>query len=595
MYNGIMVMKVKSMKMKNNQYKGLGHKGLRYEGSKNTGLALSLVVGLTGLMVISGLVLGSGAVWAASGGSSNTSSDSVVDRVNITVPISCSLSGTGNTSHSSTINNGTYDSEIGETVLKAYCNDNGGFAIYATGYTNDEIGEVNSNKLVGSPSSIGAISTGTATSGNTSAWAMKLSAVSGTYTPVIVGSTADTEKDANTTDFSNYAAVPNEYTRVAYRNSATDAGQAVVGSTLKTTYAIYISGTQPAGTYTGQVIYTLVHPSNHVAPVVCNSNATTISEVKCLQDFGNVNSTNRTAIFNSMTTGTQYTMQDKRDGKTYTIAKLADGNVWMTQNLDLDLDASVTYSNEDTDIGYNTTTGEYETAAWSPSASTATSASGWVGSTTTPSSYDPGDLYWNGTTSDYSDWDAYWESCTWNNTTMVYENCNESLNPISTYTSSTGTAQYHLGNYYNWTAAVAMNDSSSHTTSGELIEQSICPAGWTLPRVGDGEDSFQALWEEYGWDENNYAFSDITDLTGAPLYFAAGGFYYGALGDVGGGGSFWSPVAGGSDGARSAAFDVDGFASPSDDGFRDYGYSVRCVARPVAGSVSESGGGGGDV
>ena len=35
-----------------------------------------------------------------------------------------------------------------ETTLKAFCNDNNGFAIYAAGYTGNEVGGTNSNKLV---------------------------------------------------------------------------------------------------------------------------------------------------------------------------------------------------------------------------------------------------------------------------------------------------------------------------------------------------------------------------------------------------------------------------------------------------------------
>ena len=517
--------------------------------------------------------------------------------MNITVPIACTLSSTSNTAHTATIEPDIYEDDIGTTTLKAICNDANGFAIYAAGYTGNVVGDTNSTKLIGANTNQ-LISTGIGTSGD-SQWAMKLATDSTATYPITIESAPNTSGGTDAS-FADYHIVPTDYTKVATRLAATDAGTSATGSILTTTYAVNIASTQAADTYSGKVIYTMVHPNTHPAPVVCNSNATTISEVKCLQDFGTVNSTNRTAIFNSMTTGTQYTMQDKRDGKTYTIAKLADGNVWMTQNLDLDLDSSVTYSNEDTDIGYNTTTGEYETAAWSPSASTATSASGWVGSTTAPSSYDPGDLYWNGTTSDYSDWDAYFGSCTWNDTAMVYENCNESLNPISTYTSSTGTAQYHLGNYYNWTAAVAMNDSSSHTTYGELIEQSICPAGWTLPRVGYGEDSFSSLWNQYGLAINSYIDANNneqydtgeTALWTSPLYFAAGGLYYGALRDVGRDGIFWSPVANGSKSARLAASSVGGIANPSGNVSRFYGSSVRCVARPVAGSVSESGGGG---
>ena len=126
-----------------------------------------------------------------------------------------------------------------------------------------------------------------------------------------------------------------------------------------------------------------------------------------------------------------------------------------------------------------------------------------------------------------------------------------------------------------------MNDSSSYTTLDELIERSICPAGWTLPRVGDGEDTFQALWEEYGWDENN-GFSNISTIWSAPLYFPASGAFDGMLYYVGGTGSFWSPVVYDSNIAREAGFNANKGAYPLSDDGRSYGYSIRCVARPVA-------------
>ncbi|MBO7718026.1 hypothetical protein J6S37_00830, partial [Candidatus Saccharibacteria bacterium] len=51
-------------------------------------------------------------------------------------------------------------------------------------------------------------------------------------------------------------------------NSATDIGQNAEGSTLKTTYQTYIRTTQLAGTYTGKVKYTMVHPANAGAPTM---------------------------------------------------------------------------------------------------------------------------------------------------------------------------------------------------------------------------------------------------------------------------------------------------------------------------------------
>ena len=554
---------------------------------------------LTSLTLLSCLILSS---------SSASADDSVIDNVSITIPSACTLSGTGMNTHTATINPGTYMPDIGTTTLKAFCNDNEGFAIFAAGYTGNIVGETNSNKLVGTSYTTETIPTGIGTSG-TSQWAMKLTTNPSATYPIIIDSAPNTSGGTDAS-FSSYHVVPNEYTKVAHRNSNTDVGTNAIGSELTTTYAVNISSAQIADTYTGKVIYTMVHPANHAAPVACNPNATTISEVRCMQDFGNVNDTNRTAILSSMVEGTQYTMKDKRDGKTYTIAKLADGNVWMTQNLDLDLQAGVTYTNEDTDIGYNTTTGQYDTAAWSPTRSTysatSTQTHEWCQGGTwnseyhycennnSPESYDPGNLYWNTTTSNYSDWNAYYASC---NDSTSTPSCDESLNPLSTYVSSTGTAQNHIGNFYNWAAALATNDSSvfgDDNNPSELVEQSICPAGWTLPRIGDGEDSFQALWEEYGWDENSYTFSNISDLTGSPLYFSASGFFYGALSNVGGSGSFWSPVADGSGYARYAYFYVDGYAYPSGNVDRGHGDSVRCVARPVAGSGSGSGGGEGN-
>ena len=179
--------------------------------------------------------------------------DSVVDEINITVPVSCTLSGIGMNTHNAEINNGQYNSAIGETTLKAFCNDNEGFAIYAIGYTDNEGGKnVLTNSELGSTHDI---ETGTLTSGTDSQWAMKLSTISSptpTYPITIQNS------------FDSFQEVPDDYTKVAYRTASTDTGTNAEGSTLKTTYQTYISPTQPAGTYTGQVKYIMVHP--HTAP-----------------------------------------------------------------------------------------------------------------------------------------------------------------------------------------------------------------------------------------------------------------------------------------------------------------------------------------
>ena len=564
---------------------------------------------LAGMVVLAGTILASSIVSAEGG--------STVAQVGVTVPAICTMTGTGMDSHNAEIVNGTYVSNIGITTLHAFCNDNEGFAIYAAGYTGNEIGGTNSNKLVGTTASsnttIVSGTTTTAGSPDISNWAMKLAITqdSGDTTSTNafmidsapnVDLPSQAEQSATQASFSEYHVVPNEYVKVAHKNSMTDMTASTGGVKLTTTYAAYISKTQPADTYTGQVIYALVHPASAAAPIVCNPTGTTIgtntsTDVKCMQD---ITSTNKSSVLASMTNETQYTLIDKRDEKSYTIAKLADGKVWMTQNLDLDLDSSRTYTNEDTDLGWNTQTNSYQTASWIPSRSMyATTTNnihewcqggtwnGYCQNNNTPESYDPGDLYWNTTISDFSDWRTYYSSCDYSATTP---SCNESLNPLSAYVSSTGTQQYHLGNYYNWPAAIASNDASIYGTYNETTgqyenletHQSICPAGWTLPYISsDGSTGdFTTLWTEYGWDGNSYSFTDgISTAWLAPLYFAPTGHFYGILGPAGHGGYFWSSVANDSSYAHDAYFSVDGLALPAYSIERSDGYSVRCLLR----------------
>ena len=217
-------------------------------------------LGMVGITILSGALLMSVKVKA---------DDSVVDNVSVTVPASCTMSGTGMNSHTAEIPNGTYQANIGTTTLHAFCNDANGFAIYAAGYTGNEIGGTNSNKLVGTAATNNAtIVTGLATSTPTpdvSNWAMKLAIQSDSGNTT--GTNAVTIDSDTEGSFANYHTVPNEYKKVAHKNTATDMTASTGGVKLTTTYAAYISKTQPADTYTGQVIYTLVHPSNGDAPV----------------------------------------------------------------------------------------------------------------------------------------------------------------------------------------------------------------------------------------------------------------------------------------------------------------------------------------
>lgn len=206
---------------------------------------LSLV--LVSLTAISGVML--------------TSSNSVADGLNefednitLNIPMTCTLQGTGMNTHTATIANGTYRSEIGSTTLKAICNDSEGFAIYAIGFTDDEYGN---NNLVGENTGE-EIETGADVEGDfgTSNWSMKLSTDQNADYPLDIES-----------GFDDYIEVPPAYELVASRDSGTDVGSSAVGATLTTTYSVYISKSQPADVYNGQVKYTLVHPASADAPL----------------------------------------------------------------------------------------------------------------------------------------------------------------------------------------------------------------------------------------------------------------------------------------------------------------------------------------
>ena len=239
---------------------------------------------------------------------------------------------------------------------------------------------------------------------------------------------------------------------------------------------------------------------------------------------------------------------DQRDGKEYWVTKLADGNIWMTQNLDLDIEAGRTYTSADTDLA-NSTIG----TTWTPTVSTNTTSSWYIWGLA-PCSYNPGDLYWNGNVTTSQDG-------TLSNRTTT--------DPSAT----SGGTHYHVGNYYNWTAAVAMNSSSSYTTEYEDVNQSICPAGWRLPTY-EGDKSYRNLKNAQGLTVGTRG-----NIQNAPTYFVYGGYWYGSSGSVGYSGGYWSSVVDSSNIAYNLSFYVDRVVSPQDSMNRKYGYPLRCVAR----------------
>ena len=235
---------------------------------------------------------------------------------------------------------------------------------------------------------------------------------------------------------------------------------------------------------------------------------------------------------------------DKRDGKKYYVAKLLDGNIWMTQNLDFNI-GSATINSSNTDVPAN----------WSDSLTStySTGTTTWNNSDTAPESYDPSDRCWNGTVS---------------TTSATIDTGTTACSSLTTTPN-----HYHIGNYYNWTAAVAMADSSSYTKDNTDVNQSICPAGWMLPK-NTGSGSF------YNLVNNRYTAGTNGNIHLAPPYFVYGGLWGGSSYYLSSDGHYWSSVVNNSYSSYILYFDARGSLYPQRDVNRLTGYSVRCIARP---------------
>ncbi len=459
--------------------------------------------------------------------------DTVVDEIEITVPISCNLTGVGMNTHTTSLMNGNYATDVGTTTIKAFCNDNEGFAIYAIGYTDDTDGKnvMTSSTLASSYD----IPTGLLTSGNNSQWAMKLATQTNpepTY-PISIQN-----------NYNAYHTVPDDYDLVAKRTASTDSGTNAIGSTLTSTYQIYASPTQPAGTYIGKVKYVMVHPHDIEAPLspkitesgkICYypngsnvlgsmgcqtlSNSTTSIDLLASNfsrqgygfagwstsvDYSNSNGfygPQETITFtagtytgsnpglslyahwipsagdlqdwtncNTMSVGAVTALTDKRDNDTYAVAKLADGRCWMIENLRLDNTAAAN------------STGALAQGYSEQFAGLAEPEAPW----STNNYRDANSLY----SKDGSDGTINLGTTDVNYRFPRYSNINTPAsitdrpsNPTSNSdtNSISNAGMYSYGNYYTWAAAAA---NTGIITTNDYNTASICPTGWSIPRGG---------------------------------------------------------------------------------------------------------------
>ena len=295
---------------------------------------------------------------------------------------------------------------------------------------------------------------------------------------------------------------------------------------------------------------------------------------------------------------------DIRDGKIYWVAKLLDGHCWMTQNLDLDLETTPNHvlalTSENTDLntygsnGYDTNNGYSKDAndviTWTPERNTIPTSSitstgsitGWTIDYNNPYSIDTGDWYWIG------NWKNNGTDTWYTSTTNNYLNTDGSGAGDKFSTNEyTGNGKHgHVGNYYNWSATIASNNSASYNAStlADITtnpQNSICPAGWRLPTISNASDTdgstneFRRLVTLYGNTTSN-----DKALTASPLWFVRGGYVGGSsLDNSGNRGYYWSSTVYDSYGAYSLYFYSSSVVPALSYGNRDYGRSVRCIAR----------------
>ena len=513
-------------------------------------------------------------------------SSSSSDNVSFTLSTSCTISGEIISAHHAELHGGQVVEDVGNTKLNAYCNDNNGYSIYAIGSSNNTDGNTD---LISSASSNYNVHTGvydssTISPSTPSSWAMKLTAGVGTGPNPTVPTIEN--------NYNTYKEVPNKYTLVDKRTSKTDMNldTTLSGSYINTTYQIYASSIQPAGTYSGRVKYVMVHPSSNIQNFGFNEifavNGKTPAMVDgdkvyyAMQDM-NANICSQVGLYNE---ASQTQLVDIRDNKLYWIAKLDDGHCWMTQNLELDLDSTTVVGSSDALTSKNTNLKTYgsngydsnngyscsntqtttnctasgEIITWVPTRTTVTTLTtgensnfpNTTAANSTSYSYNPGDRY-------------YYPTSATGDTSYTLAEC-ESHN----YTDC---AHYKAGNYYNWSASVASNNTS-YTGNNTDAGNSVCPKGWRLPKKSANE--YQSLVDAYGITASN-----ALNLRNAPLYFVRSGYVRGGSLSGVSGGRYWSSTVDSANAstAYSLRFGSDSLYPAGNDG-RYLGFPVRCVA-----------------
>ena len=303
-------------------------------------------------------------------------------------------------------------------------------------------------------------------------------------------------------------------------------------STIDFKIAARSATTQASGTYNNVITFYAVGK-----PYIPK-----IDDLTYMQEFATLSDVDKQAMIDNTPTETVYTLKDQRDNQDYTVAKLKDGKIWMTKNLNLAGGTEITSELSDIPDGYTLpTTNGFQSGNRLPNSSTVFG---------------------------YSDTMA-----------KIYN---------STKTTGTNCSSPGCYSYYSWTAATA-GSGLSITTDNTDAPYSICPKGWKLPnsRITSASDwqsaDFYQLAVAYGMDPSDTSQSTSNFYTqagpGTVANFLLTGYYIGSSAFYYGGsyGEYWSSTSSSSAIARSIFF-TSGLVRSAEYYNRGYGYAVRCLA-----------------
>lgn len=251
-------------------------------------------------------------------------------------------------------------------------------------------------------------------------------------------------------------------------------------------------------------------------------------------------------------------LTDNRDGNVYAVAKLVDGNCWMTENLKLDDTAIITTTNTN-----NPYTTNNEVAIRGNNSKIANHLS--------PSS--------NSWCRSYNN-----ESCG-NRSYLNDDNTNIGGDGViasyngGEYQTGKDYQWYSYGNYYNWYSATAGNGVSYSTALRE--DGDICPAGWHVPYggelYGNTNGGFYYLNQQMGGDTGSKGSNNWRSF---PNNFIKSGKFFGYTSAYlrGEEGFYWSSNRNVSSNGNSYNFILfDNGLSLNDTSERAMGFSVRCA------------------